>query len=78
MRQKREYPKEFKLEAVRRYLNNGRRVQEIAKELGIPSSTLRTWKDKYMKELKNTKQEKTSKKDYEALLKEKEKRRTRF
>jgi transposase len=46
MRQRQEYPLEFKLEAVRRYLNNGRRMQEIARELGIPSSTLRTWRDK--------------------------------
>lgn len=74
MRKVKEYPKEYKLESVRIYLSNGRKLSETAHELGIPVSTLRGWRDKYMNEVKITNKEKPSKKDYEDALKEKDKR----
>ncbi|MCW7494828.1 transposase, partial [Leptospira sp. 2 VSF19] len=73
-KQAKDYPHEFKIQAIKRYLENGRRVNFTAKELGIPESTLRGWRDKYMDEVKKeTTPSKKIKKDYEALLKEKEK-----
>lgn len=71
----REYPHEFKIQAIKRYLENGRRGKYTAKELGIPSSTLREWKNKYMDEVKReTNPKKKGKKIDENLLQEKEKR----
>ncbi|XDD44769.1 transposase (plasmid) [Leptospira sp. WS60.C2] len=56
---------------MKRYLENGRRVNYTAKELGIPESTLRGRRDKYMDELKKEDTSpKKKKKDYETLLKE--------
>ncbi|WP_210412219.1 transposase, partial [Leptospira levettii] len=73
-KQAKDYPHEFKIQAIKRYLENGRRVNYTAKELGIPESTLRGWRDKYMDELKKEDTpSKKKKKDYETLLKEKEK-----
>ena len=74
MRVTRKYPLEFKIDAVRLYLNNNRKLEETARELGVPSSTLIGWKDKYMNEAKGIKKDKISKKAYEEVLKEKEKR----
>jgi transposase len=68
------YPLEFKLESVRRYLKNNRSLNETAKELGIPLSTLKGWQVKYMNEIKKTQSDKPSKKTLEDSLKEKEKR----
>ena len=74
MRRVKNYPKEFKLEAVRLYIKNDRRLSETAEDLGIPASTLKGWKERYMNEIKSANQDKPTKKDYEEILKEKEKR----
>ncbi len=70
-----DYPHEFKIQAVKRFLETGRRCKFTARELGIPESTLRGWKNKLMSEAKREViPDKKGKKDYESLLIEKEKR----
>ena len=43
MKKPRKYDKEFKLNAVNLYKESGKPCDEIAKNLGIPKSTLYTW-----------------------------------
>jgi transposase len=70
----RNYAKEYKIESVRHYLNNGKKLSVTCRELGIPNSTLKGWIKKYMSEIKNeNSKNKNNKKDYESLLKEKDK-----
>jgi len=45
----RNYDKEFKLNAVRLYLESGRGFKKIAEELGVPFSTLVGWVDDHKK-----------------------------
>ncbi|MDX1960258.1 MAG: transposase [Leptospiraceae bacterium] len=68
-----EYPLEFKIESVKRYLRNKKDLSKTSRELGVPPTTLRGWKDKYMSEAKESSNEKLSKKDYEAVIKSKDK-----
>lgn len=42
-RNARTYDKEFKLNAIRLYLESGRPSKQISSELGIPNGTLVTW-----------------------------------
>ncbi|WP_310619956.1 transposase [Flexibacterium corallicola] len=44
------YTDEFKQEAVRLVVSSGRKVAEIADELGVPRSTLSRWSRKYRDE----------------------------
>lgn len=74
MREVRNYPKEFKLEAVKLYIQRDRGLSETAKELGIPFSTLKGWRDMYMTEIKNQDKEKKPKKDYQEIIKNQEKK----
>jgi transposase len=37
------YPPEFKAEAVRFYCTSGRRLQEVASDLGVTANSLREW-----------------------------------
>jgi transposase-like protein len=46
----RNYDKEFKLNAVKLYLQGGRTYQQIGDELGIPAATLVGWVLAYQKE----------------------------
>jgi transposase-like protein len=41
------YDKEFKLNAVKLYLNKGLSYKQISDELGVPSSTLAGWVEDY-------------------------------
>jgi transposase len=41
---RRRYPREFKLEALRQVLEEGRTQREVAQELGISQETLHRWK----------------------------------
>ena len=43
-KQRRTYTREFKLEAVRRIAAEGKSLAEIARELGLGESLLRSWK----------------------------------
>jgi transposase-like protein len=43
MRNQKKYDKEFKLNAVKLYRESGKTQEEIAKDLGIPKSTLYSW-----------------------------------
>lgn len=43
-RARRSYTKEFKIEAVRLVTDGGRRVAEVARELGIDANQLHAWK----------------------------------
>ncbi|MCX6013517.1 MAG: transposase [Chloroflexi bacterium] len=49
-RKLRVYDKEFKLNAVKLYLNSGMSYKHISEELGIPVATLAGWIDKYQKD----------------------------
>lgn len=68
-----EYPKEFKLESVRLYLEKGKNIRKTMKELGIPYSTLKGWIKKYMKEVIGESKVKPLKRNYEKELLEKDK-----
>ncbi len=43
---RRQYTKEFKTEAVRLIVEEGRRISELARELGIAENLLSRWKKK--------------------------------
>ena len=43
-KQRRNYTREFKVEAVRRIAAEGRSLAEVARELGLGESLLRSWK----------------------------------
>ena len=43
-KQRRNYTREFKLEAVRRIAAEGKSLAEVARELGLGQSLLRSWK----------------------------------
>lgn len=43
------YDKEFKLNAIRLYLESGRPSKQISDELGIPNGTLVTWVESHKK-----------------------------
>ena len=45
---RRKYDREFKLEAVRLVTEGGRRVSEVARDLGIHENLLYNWRQKYL------------------------------
>lgn len=45
-KQRRQYTKEFKVEAVRLIVEEGRRISELSRELGVGESLLGRWKKK--------------------------------
>jgi len=47
MATQRKYDKEFKINAVKLYQESGKEQEEIARNLGIPKSTLYTWVQQY-------------------------------
>ena len=46
-KKRRQYTKEFKIEAVRLIIEEGRPISEVARELGTAQSLLHRWKKKY-------------------------------
>lgn len=46
-RKKREYSKEFKVEAVRMVIDGNRKISEVARELDIPANLLGRWLKQY-------------------------------
>lgn len=46
-KKRRQFTKEFKIEAVRMVVEEGRRVSEVARELGISEALLGRWKKKF-------------------------------
>ena len=44
------YSKEFKLNAIRMVLEEGKKTSALARDLGISSTMLHTWKKKYQEE----------------------------
>jgi transposase len=44
---KRHYDREFKVKAVELVLQRGKRMQQVADDLGIPFANLRRWKREY-------------------------------
>jgi transposase-like protein len=46
----RSYDKEFKLNAVKLYLETGRSYKQIGDELGVPEGTLASWVGEYKKD----------------------------
>ena len=55
MPRRRSFSKEFKLEAVRRVLEEDRGVSEVARELGISPGVLSHWKTDYLVEFEPAK-----------------------
>ena len=53
MGENRKYDREFKLEAVRLVAEGGRKVPEVASNLGIHENLLRTWIKKYLEDKEN-------------------------
>jgi len=47
MRNQRQYDKEFRINAVKHYESSNKSLLQIAKDLGIPSSTLSGWVQEY-------------------------------
>ena len=45
---RRKYDREFKIEAVRLVTEGGRRVSEVAKDIGIHENLLYNWRQKYL------------------------------
>lgn len=43
MGKQRTYDKEFRMNAVKHYESSGKKLKEVAENLGIPISTLRCW-----------------------------------
>ncbi|MCK4827090.1 transposase [bacterium] len=60
MRETRQYDEEFKQNAVELFLNSGKKLKQFAREIDVPSSTLKGWRNKYLEEL-NGKPERYSK-----------------
>ena len=54
MRVSRQYDEEFKRNSVELFINSGKTLKQFAREIGIPSSTLKGWKNKYLEELNGT------------------------
>ena len=46
-KKRRQYTKEFKIEAVRLIIEEGRPISDVARELGIGENLLHRWKKKY-------------------------------
>ncbi len=49
-RNPRSYDKEFKLNAIKLYLESGRSYKQIGDELGVPEATLAGWAGDYKKD----------------------------
>lgn len=49
-RKMRSYDKEFKLNAVKLYIESGQSFKQVSEELGIPSATLVGWVESHKKE----------------------------
>jgi transposase len=47
---RRQFSREFKLEAVRQMLKEGRPGRELSRELGIVAETLYRWKKEYLED----------------------------
>ena len=47
VKKRRQFTKEFKVEAVRLVVEEGRSISEVARELGIGENLLSRWKKKY-------------------------------
>lgn len=50
----RSYDKEFKLNAIKLYIESGRSYRQIGDELGIPEATLAGWVSDYKKDGQNS------------------------
>ena len=50
----RSYDKEFKLNAIKLYVESGRSYKQIGNELGIPEATLAGWVGDYKKDKENS------------------------
>jgi len=52
-RERRTYDREFKLEAVRLVLKKGRKVAEVARNLGVHENLLHKWKKQHLEDSEN-------------------------
>jgi transposase len=61
VRVSRQYDEEFKQNTVKLLLSSGKTIKQFAREIGVPFSTLKGWRNKYLEEL-NGKPERYAKK----------------
>ena len=54
MRTRKTYDKQFKEDAVRLLISSGRKIKEVAAELGIERSNLGYWRKEYLNKLDGT------------------------
>ena len=47
---RRKFDREFKIEAVRLVIEDGRKISEVARNLGINQNTLSRWKRQYLED----------------------------
>lgn len=52
-KRRRNFDREFKLEAVRLIVDGGHKVSEVARNLGISQNTLSTWKRQFLEDSRN-------------------------
>lgn len=50
MKQRRQFSREFKLAAVKKIVQDGLSLAEVAKDLGVSDTLLRNWKKKLMEQ----------------------------
>lgn len=71
------YPQEFRAEAVRYWLSSGKKVTEVAQELGVSDWSLQRWRQQMEQESTNTADDHSQYNELNALELAKENRRLR-
>ena len=54
MEKQRKYDREFKINAIKLYRESGKKMEEIARDLGIPKSTLYVWVQEFKQHGENS------------------------
>lgn len=47
---RRQYDRDFKLEAVRLVTEGGRKIPDVARDLGIPQNRIYSWREQFLKD----------------------------
>ena len=54
MEKQRKYDREFKINAIKLYRESGKKLEDIARDLGIPKSTLYVWVQEFKERGENS------------------------
>lgn len=54
MEKQRKYDREFKINSVKLYRESGKKLEEIARDLGVPKSTLYVWVQEFKEHGENS------------------------